>query len=213
MQRWGFMFLLVALSLAGLNAHRTDSKRMRILMGKLENGEVAILRRSGASFEVDECGFWIRPNDQGACAIYRLCRYSRLQLDLVSENLANLNTTKTADGMPYRPKYATLDDLGNVQIREVSRFRYVYDPTNPNAEKMGEHKGYVAMPDINAVGEGVTSVQALRTLSTYERALEKMERLDPRLVCAHTAVPLEEVSCDQDNAMPYLGGEGVQIMP
>ena len=41
-------------------------------------------------------------------------------------------------------------------------FRWVYDPTNPNAEKAGEHAGYVAMPNVNIITEMTSMMQATR---------------------------------------------------
>lgn len=112
----------------------------------------------------------------------------RLRLDVVSNNIANADTTRTADGGPFRrsrvifrprvqqpywrspflPK--SLDNgLGQgVRVAEVSedqdsKPRLVYDPTHPDAIKTGPQKGYVEMPNVNIVEEMVDMISASRS--------------------------------------------------
>ena len=112
----------------------------------------------------------------------------RTRLDVVSNNIANADTTRTPEGGPFRrsrvifrprvrqpywrspflPK--TLDNgVGQgVRISEIEKDtdakpRLVYDPTHPDAIKTGPQKGYVEMPNVNVVEEMVDMISASRS--------------------------------------------------
>ena len=110
----------------------------------------------------------------------------RLRLDVISNNLANATTTRTAEGGPFqrsrvifRPRVeepywrspflpASLDNGVGQGVRVVriekdtSPGRLVYDPTHPDAIKTGKLKGYVEMPNVNVVKEMVDMIDASR---------------------------------------------------
>ena len=110
----------------------------------------------------------------------------RLWLDIISNNIANLNTTRTAKGGPYKrqmPVFAqrlqSVMASGGMRPREggveVSRVtqdnappRIVYDPSHPDADK----EGYVAYPNINIVNEMVNMMSAQRAYEANATALE-----------------------------------------
>ena len=105
----------------------------------------------------------------------------RTRLDLISENIANVNTTRTADGDVYKRKavvfeeknYVSFDDalinatgtLGKgVKITKIyehneTECRMVYDPSNPDADE----KGYVTYPNVNTVTEMTNMIDASRS--------------------------------------------------
>ena len=67
-------------------------------------------------------------------------------MQVTAENLANANSTRGADGLPYRRKSVTLQEaasfqsvLGGVQatgiVQDPSPGRRVYDPANPDADR------------------------------------------------------------------------------
>ncbi|MFW5710547.1 MAG: flagellar basal body rod protein FlgC [Spirochaetia bacterium] len=112
----------------------------------------------------------------------------RTRLDVVSNNIANADTTRTPEGGPFRrsrvifrprvqqpywrspflPK--TMDNgVGQgVRIAEIGKDadakpRLVYDPTHPDAIKTGPQKGYVEMPNVNIVEEMVDMISASRS--------------------------------------------------
>ncbi len=112
----------------------------------------------------------------------------RTRLDVISNNIANVDTTRTAEGGPFRrsrvifrPKVQepywrspflpeTMDNgLGKgVRIVEIDKDldgdpRLVYDPTHPDAIKTGPQKGYVEMPNVNIVEEMVDMISASRS--------------------------------------------------
>jgi flagellar basal-body rod protein FlgC len=111
----------------------------------------------------------------------------RMRLDVISDNIANANTTRTADGGPYRKSRVvfrpivsqpywktpflpeTLDNgIGKgVRVSKIEKdmdsdLRLVYDPTHPDSIKTGPQKGYVEYPNVNIVNEMVDMISATR---------------------------------------------------
>jgi flagellar basal-body rod protein FlgC len=106
----------------------------------------------------------------------------RLRLDVISSNLANINTTRTAEGGPYRREQAVFSPIGNqysfrdvvlglvapasptlgVRVSEIqqdnSEGRLVYDPEHPDADA----NGYVHYPNVNPVTEMTDLISAQR---------------------------------------------------
>jgi len=112
----------------------------------------------------------------------------RLRLDVIADNIANVNTTRTTEGGPFRrsrvifrprveepywrspflPRYLQ-DEVGKgVRVAKVEKDyatnpRLVYDPTHPDAIKTGPRKGYVEFPNVNIVNEMVDMIAASRS--------------------------------------------------
>ena len=106
----------------------------------------------------------------------------RLRMDVTANNLANVNTTRTAAGGPYRrqqvvftPAGASFGDmlgaamgdsaggsLHGVQVQGVvpdnSPMKRVYEPGHPDADA----QGYVTMPNVDTVTEMVDMMGATR---------------------------------------------------
>lgn len=102
----------------------------------------------------------------------------RLRMDLISDNIANVNTTNTKEGGPYQRKVAVfsevLDETMTADGRLVNKPagvkvlrvepdgnppRMAYDPSHPDADA----NGYVYYPDINPVSEMVNLITASRS--------------------------------------------------
>lgn len=102
----------------------------------------------------------------------------RTRMNLISSNLANVNSTRTAEGGPYRRKDAVFTAtpaagsfgaaLGKADARrvEVSQIvedqnppRLQYDPNHPDADAAG----YVAYPNVNVVQEMADMISASRS--------------------------------------------------
>lgn len=112
----------------------------------------------------------------------------RLRLDVIADNIANVNTTRTTEGGPFRrsrvifrprveepywrspflPRFLQ-DEVGKgVRVSKVekdyaSNPRLVYDPTHPDAIKTGPRTGYVEFPNVNIVNEMVDMIAANRS--------------------------------------------------
>jgi flagellar basal-body rod protein FlgC len=93
----------------------------------------------------------------------------RLRMDLIADNLANANTTRTPDGQPYRRKVAIFEPItptprmsGGVRVAQIAQDpsppRMVYDPSHPDADP----NGYVTYPNVDIVHEMVDMITASR---------------------------------------------------
>jgi flagellar basal-body rod protein FlgC len=97
----------------------------------------------------------------------------RLWMDSISSNLANINTTRTFGGGPYKrklPIFAEMldktiggyEDIGGVRVVEIvedkSAPRLSYQPEHPDANE----DGYVAFPNVNLVREMTDMLVASR---------------------------------------------------
>ena len=104
----------------------------------------------------------------------------RYRMDIISQNLANANTTRTADGTPYVRKVVTFTEKdsqtpfskvlnsatdhysGNgVKVSAESDDTWtpmntVYEPSNPDADE----NGYVTYPNVNTVTEMTNLIDA-----------------------------------------------------
>jgi flagellar basal-body rod protein FlgC len=110
---------------------------------------------------------------------------SQLWMDVVSSNLANADSTKGANGQPYRRKEVVLSEaspsfgevLGGVQVDGIvddpSPPKMVYDPGNPEANK----QGYVAMPNVNPVTEMVDLIAASRGYESNVTAMNAAKQM------------------------------------
>jgi flagellar basal-body rod protein FlgC len=101
---------------------------------------------------------------------------NRIRMDVTAENLANADTTKAANGLPYQRQEVVLAQAGSpgafsgalsgalaqtanapaqggVQVTEIvadkTPDKQVYDPSNPEADA----RGYVKMPNVSTVTE------------------------------------------------------------
>ena len=104
----------------------------------------------------------------------------RMRMDVISENIANVDTTRGPDGKPYTRKYVVLEERngsfadvlknssgnkpeGGVMVSEIGNdttpYQLVYDPTNPDANA----EGYVEMPNVDITQEMVDMISAYRS--------------------------------------------------
>lgn len=112
----------------------------------------------------------------------------RLRMDTISSNIANISTTRTEDGGPYRRKIAVFQEnfdnvldsqtgqyekklLGvrPVEIAEdQSPFEEKYDPGNPDANA----DGYVQMPNVNILTEMADMMASTRAYEANVTAID-----------------------------------------
>ena len=95
------------------------------------------------------------------------------RLNVVSSNIANADSTTSADGRTYRAKQVVFSAVPvagtastGVKVQQVvedaSPLKMVFDPKHPQADE----KGYVAMPNVNVVEEMVNMISASRSYQT-----------------------------------------------
>jgi flagellar basal-body rod protein FlgC len=108
----------------------------------------------------------------------------RLRADIINQNIANQNTTRTADGGPYLRKHVvfetrelTFDDAlenakgGGVIVKEIvenpNDLNPVYDPHHPDADA----DGYVWYPNVDNAEEQVDLMAAANAYESQVAAL------------------------------------------
>lgn len=115
----------------------------------------------------------------------------RMRMNTIASNIANINTTKSPEGGPYRRKdvvfeampdaknfgeiITSTDPKGNfqrVQVTDVISDRKAplmkYEPDHPDANP----EGYVAYPNINLMEEMTNMIQASRSYEANVTALQ-----------------------------------------
>jgi flagellar basal-body rod protein FlgC len=115
----------------------------------------------------------------------------RMRLNTISSNIANINTTQSPEGGPYRRKDVVFEsmpdaksfgdivsstspksDFQRVQVTDIISDRKApllkYEPDHPDANA----EGYVAYPNINLMEEMTNMIQASRS---YEANVSAMQ--------------------------------------
>lgn len=113
----------------------------------------------------------------------------RIRLNTISSNLANVETTSTPEGGPYKKKSVYFqtkpisfkEELdSSIQGVEVTKIledseepRKIYDPSHPDAED----DGYVAMPNISVIKEMVDMMSATRSYEANTTVIKSAKRM------------------------------------
>jgi flagellar basal-body rod protein FlgC len=123
----------------------------------------------------------------------------RLRMDVTAENLANAQTTRGADGDPYRRKEVVLAERpggtgtfgaalqgamaardgapGGVQVAAIQQdqtpLKQIYDPSHPDADE----RGYVQMPNVDPVAEMVDLISAQRAYEANVTAMSAAKQM------------------------------------
>jgi len=106
----------------------------------------------------------------------------RAKMDVIISNLANINTTRTPGGGPYKRKVIVFssapinesfeDILQMVKVADVVEdqkgVKKIFDPSHPDANA----QGFVAMPDINTVTEMADMLMANRAYEACVTAFD-----------------------------------------
>ncbi|MCM1145736.1 MAG: flagellar basal body rod protein FlgC [Blautia sp.] len=106
----------------------------------------------------------------------------RYRMDIIAENVANTNTTRTEDGTPYRRKVVVFEEknsqtpfrhvlnqardrysgtgvkVSGVYEDEWTEMKMVYDPSHPDADE----NGYVTYPNVSTITEMTNLIDASR---------------------------------------------------
>ncbi len=119
----------------------------------------------------------------------------RTYMNTVSMNLANINTTRTAEGGPYIRKSVHMETtdvlspfdeaMWNANNRELKGvrvtgvvadkrpFKLVFDPGHPDAND----EGYVRFPDINVVEEMANMITAMRSYEAGASSIDAIKQM------------------------------------
>lgn len=111
----------------------------------------------------------------------------RLRLDLIANNLANIHTTRTPEGGPYRRRFPvfaqhleTVKDgfkgagvVVQAVLEDPGEPQKVLDPGHPDADA----QGYVSYPNINVANEIVDMIGASRAYEANATVFEAAKDL------------------------------------
>ena len=122
----------------------------------------------------------------------------KMRIDTISQNVANINTTRTPEGGPYQRRRVVFSEMlqesklnrfvqlpsrgsnangagvrVSAVIRDEAPARMVHDPSHPDADE----DGYVAMPNIDVVNEMVDLITASRAYETNVQVLNVTKSL------------------------------------
>jgi len=113
----------------------------------------------------------------------------RIRLNTISSNLANVETTSTPEGGPYKKKSVyfqskpipfkeALDkSIQGVEVTKIiedtSEPKKVYDPSHPDAAE----DGYVEMPNISVLKEMVDMMSATRAYEANTTVIKSAKRM------------------------------------
>ena len=114
----------------------------------------------------------------------------RKRMDIIASNLANIETTRTAEGGPYRRKMVLMspkptedfDNVLNTQLEGVqidgvvedkSPFRMVYNPSHPDADENGN----LQKPNVDLIVEMTNMLMARRAFEANLSALKSTRQL------------------------------------
>ena len=124
----------------------------------------------------------------------------RIRLDVLANNIANAQTTRTADGGPYKRRGVIFEAVGGtkgaffrlldkarreealgqgVKVAKIieqqgdDAFIEVYDPTHPDADE----KGIVRLPNIQVSNEIVNLIDAQRAYEANVTAMNSTKQI------------------------------------
>ncbi|MDK2836581.1 MAG: flagellar basal-body rod protein FlgC [Thermosediminibacterales bacterium] len=121
----------------------------------------------------------------------------RLRMDIISNNIANVNTTRSKNGEPYRRQIPVFQERGSgIRFKDIflqkeadnqiqkgvrvvgikedqSPFKLVYNPDHPDANE----DGYVKMPNVDIIREMVDLISASRAYEANVTAINSSKNI------------------------------------
>jgi flagellar basal-body rod protein FlgC len=118
---------------------------------------------------------------------------NRVHMEIISSNLANINTTRTLQGGPYRRKVPVFHEKpieftqalttaekklsGGIDVSEISEdqspFQKVFNPGHPDADS----SGFVSLPNVSMSKEMVDMVYVSRLYEANITAYSATKRM------------------------------------
>jgi flagellar basal-body rod protein FlgC len=119
----------------------------------------------------------------------------RVRMETIATNLANIHTTRTEDGGPYKKLNVVLGSsdasgegfkgvlskkLEGVDVEEISEsekpFEKTYDPGHPDADR----EGYVTLPNVNVLEEMTDMISATRSYEANVNVINTTKHLSQK---------------------------------
>jgi hypothetical protein len=103
-----------------------------------------------------------------------------LNVEVILENIANRNTTRTENGVPYNRKFIRIIDNEIMVLENINdEFpRLVYNPSHPDAILTGTRKGYVQYPNVDYVLEIVDFIYSMHLLNEIIKIGHNIQIID-----------------------------------
>ncbi len=129
-------------------------------------------------------------------------RAERFRMELIAQNIANVNTTRTAEGGPYRRKEAVFSSMYSDQMGFANHYdptrkqgvgvtnvlvdqsppKLLFNPDHPDAQA----DGFVRMPNVNPVSEMVNMIAASRAYEANIAAIQNYRKMaDKAMTIGH----------------------------
>ena len=130
---------------------------------------------------------FLKSLDTSASGLYA----QRKRMDIIASNLANIETTRTEKGGPYRRKMVVMgtkemdqdfDNMFNsrvkgVQIEDIvedqAPFKKVYNPSHPDADS----DGYLYKPNVDLIVETTNMLMAKRAFEANIAAIKATRQM------------------------------------
>jgi len=130
---------------------------------------------------------FLTPLETSATGLYA----QRKRMDIIASNLANLETTRTEKGGPYRRKMVVMKSksmngsfknvldgqVKGVQIDQIvedkSPFKKVFNPSHPDADK----DGYLLKPNVELIVETTNMLMARRAFEANIAAIKASRQM------------------------------------
>jgi flagellar basal-body rod protein FlgC len=119
-------------------------------------------------------------------------RAQRVRMETIATNLANIHTTRTEEGGPYKKKSVVLTSadvsgatfkgvlerrMEGVDVEEIVEterpFEKTYDPAHPDADS----DGYVTYPNVNVLEEMTDMTSAARSYEANVNVINTAKRM------------------------------------
>jgi len=118
----------------------------------------------------------------------------KTRMNTISSNLANIQTTRTPAGGPYRKKSVVFESTPvngfeehlsraknehaqGVRVAEIqsdqSPFKKIYDPAHPDADE----NGFVQLPNVNLMAEIADMMSATRSYEANVTVIKSVKRM------------------------------------
>jgi flagellar basal-body rod protein FlgC len=117
----------------------------------------------------------------------------RTRMEVIASNLANVHTSRTEEGGPYRKKevlFGTVEmneggafgsvlarKVEGVQVQDIAEspkpFEKIHDPGHPDADK----DGYVTMPNVNVMEEMADMIAATRAYEANVNVVHSLKEM------------------------------------
>jgi flagellar basal-body rod protein FlgC len=126
---------------------------------------------------------------------FRICgsglSAQRAKMDVITSNLANVNTTSTPEGGPYKRKIITFaaeplkqgfdkaleNAVQTVKVNQITEekegIKRIFDPSHPDADK----DGFVSFPNVNVMLEMADMITASRTYEACATAFDAAKNM------------------------------------